>query len=232
MDKIKNLLIEANISESAATQITEAMESYKTQLRESYEKDYNAKLQRAQKICESEVESYKLSLDRRMQIFCEAKAAEMERILAKQATERDTEALSKLTSIAGLLEGIEPNGENVSELQAKLKKLIRENKTYAEERSKAIKKANKVMQLAESAQKRNRQLERMLAEGKRELSDKNGKTIAEGTARTAVPVKRLDTGRNTTKSVTTRRTITENQTKKTVNNSGFSIADIASQIEG
>ncbi len=209
MEKIRDLLIQANISESAADEIITAMDQYRAEVHEAAERDKNAKLERARQICEEETISHKRELERRVQIFLEAKSAEIDRILTKQAADRDTEATSKLTSIANIVEGVEPNGEAVSELKAKLDEARKQAKQLVEEKNAAVSKANHSVALAEKVLKHNRKLEKQLVEGTKTKSS----TINEGVTRSAVPVKRLDTARTAATPVTTRRTLVENQVK-------------------
>ena len=209
MEKIKQLMIEAGLSEEAAANICEALETHQTDVRNRFEESYVEKINRAKQVCEAEVESHKRNLEKRLQIYCEAKAAEIDRVLAKQAQERDTEAVAKLTSITNMLEGVDTNGRPNGELEVRIKKLQAVNSKLSEEKKQALNKANKQTTLAEKVLKRNRSLERQVKE------DANkGEPITEEKSKKGKRSRRLDEGRTKSKPKTTRRTLSENQDRR------------------
>lgn len=236
MDKIKALLEKAGVKSELAGKICESLDNYKTSLREQFNQEYAAKVEQAKKVCIEETEAHKRELARRVQIFCETKGAAIEAQLAKQSALNESEAMSKLTQIVGLLDGIEPNGRPSGDVTATLEKLKQKVKVANEERSHAIELANRKTAIAEKALKRNRQLAtalKTLEERKQETT--SAQTVTEG----AVPAKggRIDRSRDSGRPRSTRATLTENQDRRPVqqrkpSTNGFSIDSIASNMDG
>ena len=226
MEKIKQLMLEAGLSDQAVSQICEALENYRTDIRAQYEEEYAAKVTRAKEVCESEVESHKRSLERRLQIFCESKSAEIDRVAAKQAAERESEAIAKLTSIQNLLEGIETNGQPNGQLEAQVKKLKVAATKLEEQRKLAVSKANQQTQLAEKVLKRNRELERRTTQPEVSEGQEETKTIAEGKEEKGQ--KRLDRDRQSGTPKTTRRTLKESQDRRPPDSSKQPVGEMRS----
>ena len=106
MNKIKGLLEKAGCNPELVGGICEALDSYKSDLREQFEADYKHRVEQAKKVCIDETESHKRELAKRVQIFCETKAAAIEAAEAAE-TERLRLAIIKLRDdtavvIAGL----------------------------------------------------------------------------------------------------------------------------------
>lgn len=236
MDKIKALLEKAGVKSELAGQICESLDNYKTSLREQFNQDYAAKVEQAKKVCIEETEAHKRELARRVQIFCETKGAAIEAQLAKQSALNESEAMSKLTRIVGLLEGVEPNGGLSGDVTATLEKLKQKVKVANEEKSHAIELANRKTAIAEKALKRNRELAtalKTLEERKQEVSPVA--TVTEGTA--APKATRIDQSRDSGRPRSTRATLTENQDRRPVpqqrpSTNGFSIDNIAADMDG
>jgi hypothetical protein len=233
MDKIKALLEKAGVKPELAAQVTEALEKYKKTLREQFEQEYSGKVQEAKKVCIDETEAHKRELARRLQIFCEAKGAAIEAQLAKQSALSESEALAKLQSIRGFLEGInhgETNGQSTA-VVAKAKKQIQ---LATEERKRAVEVANRQTAIAERALKENRRLATEVAQLKQGAPAK--KQIAEGKGQKP---KRIDKNRKKAgKPVSTRATLLENQDPRPPARpnpkpqpDGFGVTDIAANMD-
>lgn len=228
MNKIKTLLEKANCSPELAESICAALGEYKTTLQEQYEADYRQKLEQAKKVCIDETDSHKRELARRVQIFCETKAAAIDAQLAKQSVHSESVAMTRLKSIQALLEGIEPNGQpngSTAELERARRKIQQVN----EEKARAVEIANRQTALAEKALKANRQ-----------LSAKLNTVVAESVSVPAgKPNRALDTRRKSTQPSTTRQTLLENQDRKPPAKNqpimtpakGFGVNDIAANMD-
>jgi len=165
MDKIKELMVKSGVSEEAANQICESLNTYKDKLKTEYDEQFNARLKKAKHICLEETDAHKAELSRRVQIFLEAKSAAIEESLLRQSAQRETESVARLEKIASLVEGIEPNGQPCSELEAELGKTKRIAEQLIKERDHAVAKARKLGAISERVLKQNRSLERSLSEG-------------------------------------------------------------------
>lgn len=243
MDKIKALFQKAGVSEDLAGQIIESLESYKATLREQFEKEYAGKVAQAKKVCIEETEAHKRELARRLQIFCETKGAAIEAQLAKQSALSESEALSKLTAVRALLEGIqlgnrEPNGAATAGLE-KAKKRVQVAEAKA---SQAVETANRQTAIAEKALKKNRALATENAHLKKKMQG-GGETVTEGRQPQGTR-RRIDGARRKSRQPTsTRPTLVESQDRRppkqrqtpqisnSGNGNGFSVQDIAAQVD-
>ena len=239
MDKIKSLLQKAGVSEELATQICESLNVYRSTLREEFEKEYTAKVQKAKQVCLEETEAHKLELARRLQIFCEAKGTAIEAQLAKQSAFSESEALAKLRTVRSLVEGIQLDSNHNGQSTAVVEKARKQIHEANGEKSKALAVANRQTAIAEKALKENRRLTtelarlKQLSEGRRPAAPANRQSqrIDESRSRRATPT-------------TTRQTLLEaqdphpapgRQTPQTVGagagSPGYSVNDIASTME-
>lgn len=226
--KIKDLLVKAGCNQELTDSICEALEEYKATIREQYDHDYKNRVEQAKKVCLEETEAHKRELARRVQIFCETKAAAIEAQLAKQSALSESDASTRLRNIMSLLEGIEPNGQPNGQATAALEKAKLKMRQVNEERTRAVETANRQMAISEKALKENRRLAAENAELKRKLSS----------TPTRQPNRsRIDESRSQGKPVTTRQTLLENQDRrqpkqntKPIKNR-FSITDIAESID-
>jgi predicted nucleotidyltransferase len=241
MDKIKALLEKAGVKSELAAQICESLENYKNSIREQYDRDYAAKVEQAKKVCIEETEAHKRELARRVQIFCETKGAAIEAQIAKQSALNESEAVTKLTHIVGLLQGIKPNGRQSGEVTATIEKLKQKVKVANESRDRAVELANRKTAIAEKALKRNRELATAIKQidEQRQATENApaGRSIAESrrTAGNGV-VGRIDGARNSGRARSTRATLTENQDRRlpqsTVRSAGYGIDNIAANMDG
>lgn len=171
MDKIKELLKSLGASDELAKSICEEFERYTTSLKESYEKDYTAKIEKAKQICVEEVQAEKINLARKVGVFLESKAKAIEAAIKSQRISEDTEATSLLKRTKMLLEGImvEKEGSSNRELQSLTKKAERLEKALGslkEERDRAIEKANRANEIAVKTLRKNQLLESKINEAK------------------------------------------------------------------
>lgn len=205
--KIRDLMIKCGLRAEAADQICTTLDQYITEHQTRLDGEYAARLEEAKQVCVEETENHKRELARRLQIFCEAKAAAVEAVIAKQTAIKESASLSKLQDIMALLEGIEPNGKPNSAIQLEIQKLRKQLSRLAEERNRAIETANRANAIAETVLQRNRKME---AES---VARRNG---AQPPATKPVATKagqRLDEGRRSATPTTTRKTLVENQTR-------------------
>jgi hypothetical protein len=240
MDKIEALLQKAGVSKELASRIVESLDHYKTSLREQFETEYAGKVEQAKKVCIEETDAHKRELARRLQIFCETKGAAIEAQLAKQSALNESEALSKLTQVRALLEGITLNDKPNGAVTAGLDKAKKQVKVAVEQRDRAVETANRQTAVAEKALKKNRQLATENARLKRHVSD--SQTVTEG--RKSKKSRRIDQDRRKSRQpVSTRPTLVESQERRppqkkqqshvsgTGNGSGYGITDIAAQVD-
>lgn len=238
MDKIKSLLQKAGVSEELATQICEAMNAYRTTLREEFEKEYSAKVQKAKQVCLEETEAHKQELARRLQIFCEAKGAAIEAQLAKQSALSESAALTKLQAVRSLLEGVQLDSNNNGQSTAVVEKARKQIHEANEAKAKAVEVANRQTAIAEKALKENRRLTTELARLK--------SLVTEGRKPQGKPQpqsRRLDESRSRrAQPTTTRQTLVEAQDPRPVparqvpqtvgaGATGYSVSDIASSMD-
>jgi hypothetical protein len=243
MEKIKALLQKAGVSPELSGSICESLDTFKTSLREEFEKEYAAKVEQAKTVCIEETEAHKRELARRVQIFCETKGAAIEAQLAKQSALNESEALAKLNQISALVEGLEPNGQPSGDVTAVVEKLKRQAQVATEEKNRAVTLANRKTAIAEKALKRNRELTTAL-QGVQ--SQKTGsQSVTEGRQQSGKKKggKRIDSSRNGGRARSTRATLKESQDRRppaqsnqpnvtnTGNGNGFSIGNIADAID-
>ena len=210
MNKIKALLEKAGCSPDLVGGICEALEEYKVGIRTQFDADYKNRIEQAKKVCIDETESHKRELSRRVQIFCETKAAAIEAQLAKQSALRESEAVTKLKGIVGLLEGVEPNSAPNGQSTAVLEKARRKLQQANEEKLKAVELANKQTAIAEKVLKQNRKLVSENAQLKKQVQE----TLTESVKAPEAQGRRIDQTRKTAAPVTSRPTILENQDRR------------------
>lgn len=242
MDKIKALLEKAGVSPELSGKICESLDSYKTTLREQFDKEYAAKVEQAKQVCIEETEAHKRELARRVQIFCETKGAAIEAQLAKQSALNESEALTKLNQISALLEGLEPNGQPSGDVTAVVEKLKRQAQVATEEKNRAIELANKKQAIAEKALKRNRELATALQSVQEQRTGGSKQTVSEGKSQKRQS-RRIDESRKGGRARSTRATLKESQDRRppaksnesnvtgTGTGNGFSIDNIAASID-
>lgn len=223
MDKIEQLLVKAGCNPELVAGITSSMETFKQNVKESYQKEFNSKLSSAKKICVEETEAYKRELAKRVQIFCETKSAVIESQLARQSALSESKAQTKLKQVYALLEGIELNSHVNGQTTAAIEKAKRQIRQLSEERNKAVEKANRQTAIAEKALKANRNLVTENAKLKKVLTESS-----------AAPANRAQAQRQpAAKPVTSRTTLNESQARPAPkvmpkgNGRQFGIVDVA-----
>lgn len=233
MDKIIALLEQAGVSQELSARISESLVEYKDSVREQFQRDYAAKVEQAKRVCVEETEAHKRELARRVQIFCETKGSAIEAQIAKQSALNESAAVSRLNQIAGMLNGIEHNGNSNGDVT--VAKYKRKLALALEEKKRAVEMANRKNAIAEKALKRNRWLttEIQSLQEQRPLR----KTVTESRQGTT---SRIDTNRGSGRARSTRATMLESQDRRPVprntNNvtgtgTGYNINSIAAHID-
>jgi hypothetical protein len=237
MDKLKELFQQLGGSDELVTALSEELSRYGEELKEQYDRDFNDRIQKARKICLEEVQKEKAALARKVTVFLESKLEAFEKTAEKQRLQEDTEASNKLKHVRALLEDIslDDNGQS-QELQDTKKQMARLSKAFStlkEERSTAVRKANKANEIALKTLKKNRLLEskvkaaNVIAEAKtpkgktgssKRVSNKRSKPLAEGRS---VPAK----------SKTTRKPAQSKSSEKRFEGGDSRIAGIAQQMD-
>lgn len=208
MDKLRALAAKCGIKPELAESFFDAVDKHLTRKRAELLEEHRHRQEEAKRICLEEVESYRTDLARRLQIFCEAKGAQIEQVVAKRSAMKESAAQVKLRNILSLLEGVEPNGGNQGTLQAENVKLKRQMQKLVSENRKAVEAYNRQSALAAKVLGANRKLEADIRENKRT----SGTVLTEGREG-----KRLDESRRRRPSgepVTTRPTQRENQIRR------------------
>lgn len=234
--KIVALLENAGCKPELTEAIVNTLEEYKIAIREQFEADYTAKVAEAKRICVEETESHKIELSRALQVFLETKEATISTQLARQASNNESEAVTKLRNVKNLLEGVQTqNGDNAvnsTVVESVNKKLLKLQEQY----NLAIDKANRQTAIAEKVLARNRAL---LAENVKLRSNAGTTTrkpaqLAEGAQRRK-QTRRIDNGRLNGTPVSTRPTLVESQSANTrplrqQPHAGTAIEDIAANM--
>lgn len=238
MDKLKELFKQLGGSDELVNALSEELVHYGDELKEQYDRDFKARIQKARQICLEEVQKEKAALARKVSIFLESKLEAIEKTADKQRLQEDTEATNKLKHMRALLEGIalEDNGQSqeLHESKKHLTRLTKAFKTLKEERDTAVRKANQANDIALKTLKRNRLLESKVKAGD-VLSETKPtpaqKIVAGSTSDGRKQGKRsLTEGRNVPAKSKTRRTpIMENGSGKSAGDTR--IAGIAAQME-
>ena len=197
MDKIRQLLQKSGLSTEAANSICESLDNYTAQVKQKFDEEFQARLAKAKQVCLEETEAHKTELSRRIQVFLETKGPAIEESLARQAADRETEAVAKLERISAVVEGIQLDGQSNSELVAEAKKLKKLAEHLIEERDHARKKAKDLTSISERLVAKNREMQRALVEhtkGSTTTASDTPQRIDEsrkgGTARTTRPTLR------------------------------------------
>src|SRR4051812_31863035 len=113
MDKISEMLVKCGLTQEVASQICQTIKQHDDAVRESVnderrklKEEYDKRLEAAKKVCVEEVDSYKIELARRLQIFLEAKSVAIDQTMAKNTVVRESEAALKLEQIKAMLDGV------------------------------------------------------------------------------------------------------------------------------
>jgi len=196
MDKIKQLLQKSGLSAEAASQVCESLDSYAAEVKQKFDEEFKTRLAKAKQVCLEETEAHKAELSRRVQVFLETKGPAVEESLARQAANRETEAVAKLERITAVVEGIQLDGQSNSELVVEAKKLKKLAGRLIEERDHALKSASDLRSISERLVAKNREMHKALIE-----NPQGSDTAQRG---------RIDESRKGGKARTTRPTIKEN----------------------
>ncbi len=181
LGKIQDLLQKCNISKELSAAVVESLVEYRKTTKESLEKEYNTKVEKAKALCESTLEQYKKDLALKVQVFCEAKVSQIENVVAKQAANRETEAAGKLTRIKSMLEGVDlTNGNQIGELKAKNQQLQKIAAQLQEDNKKIVTRSKRQAELTEKIMQRAKLLESRNADLSKKINE--GKAITEGKA--------------------------------------------------
>ena len=208
-DKIRDIMIKCGLRAEAADQVCETIEQYVAERKTKLDGEYAARLEEAKQVCVEETENHKRELAWRLQVFCEAKVAAVEAVIAKQTAIKESASIAKLQDIMSLLEGVEPNGAPNSAIQMQVQKLRRQLSKLAEERNRAVETANRANAIAETVLKRNRKMET------ESVAKRNGATTRKPAPSTDTQAaQRLDESRRPATPTTTRKTLVENQDRR------------------
>lgn len=207
MEKIRALLAKCGLSQEASDALCEAFEQHETQLRERVEEEFTTRIDAAKRICIEETEAHKAEISRRVQIFLEANTSRIEQHIARQAMNREGQAIGLLEQVKGLIEGVSISPD---ESNAELKKLRGAVKKLAEERDQAVKVAKRQQNIAENVLKRNRDLEKQVALSEQEERPAPRRAPV-NEARGNGGNRRIDQNRQQGRTNTTRRTLAESQ---------------------
>jgi hypothetical protein len=164
MEKIIELMKGIGASDELANAICEELRVYSETLKSKYEQEYQGKVERAKKVCVTEVNEEKIRLAKRVKTFLESKAASFEAAATRQRAIEESESAVRLKKAKAVLEGVElkESGATSQQLQDSSKKIARLEKmcaTLKEERNTAVSKANVANDIAAKTLQRNRQLE-------------------------------------------------------------------------
>lgn len=165
MDKIRDMLKGIGASDEAAAAICEALDQYKQQVHAQLQEGYNAKLVEAKGVLVAKFDEHKAKLARRMQVFLESKARQVEEAARRQLVNEEGEAVNKLRRVKALLEDVNIDtgaSKQVTAYQKTVARLEDAIATLSEERREAVAKANQGHKIALTHLKRNQLLEGVL----------------------------------------------------------------------
>lgn len=255
MDKIVELLKGIGASDELADQVCEELKRFQEQVYNECEETYNKKLEKAKKLCVEEVNSYKADLASKVSLFLESKANRIDERMEGLKAIEEGKAMSKLRSMKQIVEDIEVADD--SELQAlkkKIETLSEEKKSLLSDKKRAEEAANRANKMALELLENQKKTKPVVEEKDKEIDDElenvdleggedidaeldcvdlencdldeskktKGKVVTE--EKTEKPAKR-----KAAKPKTTRRTLVENQTRKTTKKRGSD--DIAAIAE-
>jgi hypothetical protein len=160
MDKIKDLLKQLGGSPELIEQITKELTAYKGQCLAEADATLQAKLVKAKQVCMEEVAVEKANLQRKVEIFLEARINSIDREAEKQAAIGESEAVKTLRGIQSLIEGVD--NDSTPEAQAavaEVKKLRVLVTKLNEDKAQLAETAKRANQIAMKALQRNKMLE-------------------------------------------------------------------------
>jgi len=202
LDKMGSLLKQMGISEEATKEFLTVCESWHSDEKAKFQKEYEVRLGRAKKVCVEEVEAHKANLSRGLQMFLENQSEQISKAADKHAAIAESEAVKTLKKVSNLLSGLDiDSAANAQTLQAESKKnakLAAEIVTLKESLEKEKTKGVKMADIAEKSIARQKSLEedvsrskQLLSEAKTQLQKKAGgrkpTTISEHKQQAAKP---------------------------------------------
>lgn len=171
MDKLKELLGKAGVSNELIDGICEEFERLSVSIKEQSNKELAERIQRAKKVCLEEISKEKTSLARKVKVFLESKARSFEEAAARQRRIDESESATKVRRAVEVLtdgeNGSNAVGEDVGRVAADRKLISRLEKALTsvrEERDTALLRSKRAFGIAENAIKRNQLFETKLRE--------------------------------------------------------------------
>lgn len=166
MDKLRELLSKAGVSEELIDGICEEFETLSATLKEERDQELANKVKRAKQIFIEEIAREKAALARKVKVFLESKARSFEEAAARQRRVDESESAAKLRRAVEILtDGSNVVGEDVGQSDADRKLISRLEKALTsvrEERDNALLRAKRAYGIADSALKRNQFFETKL----------------------------------------------------------------------
>lgn len=163
MNKLVDLLKQLGASPELIGQITESMEQYKTEVKQTLEEDFKQRVLSAKKVCAEALDNEKRELARKVEVFLEARTATINREAQRQAAIGEADATKMLRGVKSLVEGIEisdkGSGQAAIAESEELKALRIQNRQLREVYEKTALKAKRANEIALKALERNRLLE-------------------------------------------------------------------------
>jgi hypothetical protein len=182
MDKIRDLLTKLG-SEDLANEILEAIDQRQKNQEKQLNEQLKQKVLKARNLCIEEVNKYKKNLSRRVEIFLESKASQVEREARNRQAIEESKAANDLNRVKAIVEG-----RNIGEQSADLQAVKSENETLrrkivtvTEDKAKIIEHYGRARGIAKKAIARNVQLESKARETAEMLAESKGKTTKGGT---------------------------------------------------
>jgi len=246
MDKLRSLFKQAGVGQQLADAIIEEIGTHTKAVKEEYDRRFDQKLNKAQKVAQDLLNKEKVRLAKRVGIYLEAKKEQIDRTAEKQRLNEDTEATSLLKRTRALLEGINiDDPSNNREIQVTRKQITRLQRavgTLKEERDLAVRKANEANTIAIKHLKISRLLESKLkaavtlsetkpVASKKTKTTKTVSNIAEGKKKSTR--RRLDSKRRAPARGKSTRPIMEDNQKSGASKTGSDnkIAGIAARMD-
>jgi hypothetical protein len=241
MNKLAELLKQLGASPELIGQITESMEQYKTEVKQTLEEDFKQRVLQAKKVVAEALENEKRELARKVEVFLEARTATINREAQRQAAIGEADATKMLRGVKSLVEGIEisdkGSGQAAIAESEELKALRIQNKQLKEAFEKTAIKAKRANEIALKALERNRLLEEKFTQKPAAAPTKPAakQTVTES----KTPAQKTDLGtlrKTGERPATTRQVMTETVKRTTptgeVAGGDPGIQAIASQLDG
>lgn len=212
MDKIAELLKQIGGSQELTDQIIKEMTDFQAKCETAAEEKFQTRLAKAKEVCLEEVAAEKVALQRKIEIFLEARINTINREAEKQAAIGESEAVTTLRGIKNLVEGV--NDDSTPETQAavaEVKKLRVLVNKLNEEKTGLAAQATRANQIAMKAMQRNKVLESKTQGGSK--TEEKPKAFSSVRKESAEPK-------------TTRKTLVESQTHAQTTSQANTNADV------